>query len=281
MRYIGSKSSSIEEIYDLVSQFQAGGTFCDPFGGTATVGSYFKQKGFQVFTGDLLQFAHYIQIAKLAYHIQPEFIKLKRYLGFACTEDLVNYLNDLPHATQWFVQNFAIDRGYFTRENAEKVEAVWLEIIRFKKVGAIDGNEFAYLMASLIEAMDRVANTAGTYYAYLKKISVKAARIFEFLLIKPMPGEFIGSSTLGDAYDLVTDRYYDVIYLDPPYNDRRYHGYYHLPEALARGIMPDVAGTAGVCKINMTLDTDFYKVSSALASLTKILEAAKFKVLLF
>ncbi len=281
MRYIGSKSSSIEEIFRCVLPHRTDGTFCDPFGGTSTVGAYFKQNGFRVFTGDLLLFAHYIQIAKLVFNEYPLFAKLKAALILKEIADVSSYFNNLKPQAGWFVENFALRRQYFTLENARKIETCWKEIISLKTYGLIDFNEYAYLMASLIESMDRVANTAGTYYAHLKKFSVKSLREFKFEFIAPVKGRFFGESQLGDALELIKKRHYDIIYLDPPYNDRRYHGYYHLPEAIARGITPDVVGKAGVCKFKLDIPSDFYGASSALQSLGNILENANYNLLLF
>jgi len=281
MRYIGSKSSSIEEIFKCVAAYTTEGTFCDPFGGTSTVGSYFKQRGFQVFTGDLLHFAHFIQIAKLNFSEQSELEPLRTKLGLDEVPKIKEYFNSLPTKHGWFVANFALDRSFFSEINAAKIEACWSEIIRLKTKNLIDYNEYAFLMASLIESMDRVANTAGTYYAYLKNLSIKASRDFRFELIIPVSGDFLGHSKLGDALDLIKERHYDIIYLDPPYNDRRYHGYYHLPEALARGIKPVVKGKAGVCKFDLEIPSDFYSTNSAVNSLNNILENANFNMLLF
>jgi adenine-specific DNA-methyltransferase len=281
MRYIGSKSSSIEEIFHSVLPYRMAGTFCDPFGGTSTVGAYFKQKGFQVYTGDLLLFAHYIQIAKLAFNMLPLFEDIKTALGITDAMDIATNLNQIPGASGWLVENFAIQRQYFTLANAARIEACWQQIISFKDSGLISFQEYAFLMASLIESMDRVANTAGTYYAYLKKFSVKASREFRFEFITPVNGAFAGESDLGDALELIKRRHYDVIYLDPPYNDRRYHGYYHLPEALARGITPKVTGKAGVCRFDLDIPSDFYGASSALRSLENILSHADYNLLLF
>lgn len=281
MRYIGSKSSSIEAIFKSVTGYKSEGTFCDPFGGTSTVGSYFKQNGFKVFTGDLLFFAHYMQIAKLKFSDYPDFLMLKKKLNIATIADLKQYFNDLTATHGWFVENFAVKRIFFSLRNAAKIEVAWRKIISLKEACYIDENEFAFLISSLIESMDRVANTAGTYYAYLKNLSIKASRNFKFEFITPVRGTFDGVSRLGDALDLIKERHYDVIYLDPPYNDRRYHGYYHLPEAIARGIQPNVVGKAGVCKFPLDIPSDFYGAESAVHSLKNILRNAKYNLLLF
>ena len=63
MRYLGSKTLLLDKIYEIVKDYSNDGIFCDPFGGIGTVGSYMKKKGYQVITGDILQFAHFFQVA--------------------------------------------------------------------------------------------------------------------------------------------------------------------------------------------------------------------------
>ena len=60
MRYLGSKTLLLEQIFDLIKEYREG-IFCDPFGGIGTVGSYMKEKDFHVITGDILNFAHFFQ----------------------------------------------------------------------------------------------------------------------------------------------------------------------------------------------------------------------------
>jgi adenine-specific DNA-methyltransferase len=86
--------------------------------------------------------------------------------------------------------------------------------------------------------MDSVANTAGTYYAYIKTMSRKATKPFIFHLIAPTQGNLFCNSLLCDANLLVKELSSDILYLDPPYNERNYQRYYHLPENIARRCIP-------------------------------------------
>jgi adenine-specific DNA-methyltransferase len=142
----------------------------------------------------------------------------------------------------------------------------------------ISHHEVAFLLASLINSADLVANTAGTYYAYLKKFHRKAAKDFRFDLLIPAHGPE-GHSFFGDAIDLVRQREYDVLYLDPPYNDRCYAGYYHLPETLALGRWRNVHGKSGVPKSSP--HSDFNSPIRAADTLRELLESARFKLLVF
>ena len=55
MRYFGSKTLLRNQIFEIICEYN-GGIFCDPFGGIGTVGAKMKEKGFQVISGDILDF---------------------------------------------------------------------------------------------------------------------------------------------------------------------------------------------------------------------------------
>jgi adenine-specific DNA-methyltransferase len=282
MRYIGSKSSTVEGIYEISSNFISDGTFCDPFGGTSTVGAYYKSKGFKVFTGDLLLFAHYFQVAKLTYDKLPEFNKLREKLHLGNSLEVMEYFNNMNFDYGgWFIESYAVHRKFFTISNARRIQTCWYKIIEFVKDELVTYHEKAFLLASLINSMDKVANTAGTYYAYLKEFNKKSSKDFKFEFILPVTGQFFGESFLSDANDLIKKQGYDVIYLDPPYNDRRYHSYYHLPETIANCLIPEISGKSGVTKSSPVIESNFYTSHSAVDALSNILDNANFKVLLF
>ena len=67
MRYLGSKVSTLSALGALVTKRIQNGSFCDPFGGIGSVGTYFCTKGFNITCGDILHFPHYMQIAKLCF----------------------------------------------------------------------------------------------------------------------------------------------------------------------------------------------------------------------
>jgi adenine-specific DNA-methyltransferase len=134
-------------------------------------------------------------------------------------------------------------------------------------------------VACLINSADRVANTAGTYYAYLKHQHRKAKKKFELAPIRPAPGK-PGTSFLGDALNLVASREFDVVYLDPPYNERNYAGYYHLPELMASSAhWRRLRGLSGVS--GSGIHSAFNNRSTAADALHELVKAARCRVLVF
>ena len=102
----------------------------------------------------------------------------------------------------------------------------------------------AILLVSLMEAADRVDSTTGVQMAYLKAWAPRAANDLELRLPAILPGP--GEAHELDAEQAAGNWETDVVYLDPPYNQHRYAGNYHIWETLVRWDRPAVYGVA--CK---------------------------------
>lgn len=280
MRYIGSKVSVVDELFKIIVSRVPKGLFCDPFGGIGTIGAYFKSKNFEVISGDHLTFAHFFQITRIAQNKAPKFKNLCNILGIDDYLEIIKILNNLKGITGWFTHNYAIKRRFFTIQNSRKIEACYEMIKYWKQQGWINYEENAVLIASLINSMDKVANTAGTYYAYLKIWYPKALKPFNFNLLSYTPGNPYCKCFLCDAIDLVKRYKFDILYLDPPYNERSYSDYYHLPETIALNDKIKVKGKSGIPYIKR-IRSEFNTKGNALKALQNILDIANFRLLVF
>jgi adenine-specific DNA-methyltransferase len=228
MRYFGSKATTVDRVYELIAERIPSGTFCDAFGGLGFVGSHFKSKGYKVWTGDILTFAHYFQLSRIQLDRTVSFRRLRSNMRLDTIGDVIDTLNTLKPRNGWLVEEYAKKRMFFTLENAMRAQSCRLQIDSWSRSKWLNSHERAVLLASLINSMDRVANTAGTYYAYLKSWHRKALLPFRFELIRPAKGNPDCSSVLADAKDLVASRKFDILYLDPPYNERSYSTYLYV-----------------------------------------------------
>jgi len=233
-RYFGSKASTASIVADTTLAGYEGASIADAFGGLGNIGAEFKLRGCSVTACDLLRFPNAFQHVRLVCKTMPSFRKVKSYLGISSSEGLRLYLNSKCEPDSWFVHEYSVSRKFFTASNAVSVAGAWYEITSWIKLGLIDDNEIKFLTASLLNSMDAVANTAGTYYAYLKKWDRKAIKEFNFSWYNGLVAGPKGTALNGDALESLTGRSFDVLYLDPPYNSRDYSRYYHLPETLAR-----------------------------------------------
>jgi adenine-specific DNA-methyltransferase len=98
------------------------------------------------------------------------------------------------------------------------------------------------VLVSLMEAADRVDSTCGLQMAYLKQWSARSHNTLELRLPDLLPGA--GRALHLEASDAAASGAYDLVYIDPPYNQHRYLGNYHVWESLVRWDKPDVYGTA-------------------------------------
>jgi adenine-specific DNA-methyltransferase len=234
MRYFGSKSSTVEAVVDLALDGMRIRSAADAFGGLGTIGAALRRRNVHVTTCDILSMPHAFQHARVVCSSVPRYLSVRRNLGLDSREAMLNHLLQRRNPRSWIVTEFAKERMFFTMDNAVRIAGAWDEICRWNKSGWLSTSERAHLVASLIDAVDACANTAGTYYAHLKRWDRKALRPFSLSLLPVSPGLPRGQALRGDALDTLREREFDLLYLDPPYNDRDYARYYHLPESLAK-----------------------------------------------
>ena len=127
----------------------------------------------------------------------------------------------------------ASKRMYFTPENAARIDYFRTTIEKWKQSNLITENEYAFLLASLIESVSVVSNTAGVYGAFLKHWDSRANKKIEFKKVAFNPSsnneaEFLNSK----IEDVVSEVNCDILYLDPPYTQNQYGTQYHLLETL-------------------------------------------------
>jgi len=225
MNYIGSKlklSSWIqEEIIKTIHLDISKSIFCDLFAGTGIVARVFKKKVKKVISNDV---EYYAYVLNRNYIGNTKDIKEKL--------QIIEYLNDLKPKDDGFIyKNYSLpsNRLYFSEENAKKIDTIRMEIEKFKS----NSDLYYFLLASLIESADKVANTASVYGSFLKK--------FKKLALKPLklePAIYEENNNLHEVYQedankLIKKIQGDILYLDPPYNNRQYGAYYHILNTIA------------------------------------------------
>lgn len=287
MRYIGSKTSTLPQLTEIVRGLAPNATsICDPFAGTCSVSRHFKRQGLQVCTGDLLATSYAIQVASVGLNRYPPFRKL-RASGELRRGEGAFHLRILAHLgslrghhgyiTEQFSPAGRSARLFFTEENARKVDLIRRTIREWSSWNLLSKAEEAFLLATLVVCADKVANTAGTYYAYLKDISRKATKP---LVLIPMEIHDNGMRNMcwqADAPSVTASSEADLLYLDPPYNERDYAGYYHLPETIIRGDTPEPVGRCGVPKTRRTPLSDFCVPSRATRAFERLVSCSHSK----
>lgn len=156
--------------------------------------------------------------------------------------DLIRYYNQQNIAEEnYMTENFA--DTYFSRNDCAKIGFIRDDIERQYRLNLIKDRERAVLIASLIYAMDSIAETCGHYDAFRQNA------IFDRHLILPALDVPVSNNANNrcfneDANSLVRHIRAELVYLDPPYNSRQYSDTYHLLENVARWEKPPVYGVA-------------------------------------
>lgn len=266
MNYIGSKYSLLPFIDRVFDEVRDGDekVICDIFAGTGAVGRHFKSRGFRVIANDLQYYAFALNKAYIEINHPPRFARLRRAyrtelrkLGSIASEsgdstaevdEALALLNNLDGIPGFIATHYgpAGDRFYYTRENAERADAIRQAIADWRQAGLISDQEFYYLICALIEAVDTVANTASVYGAFLKKFKSSALKPLQ---LKPLAlTNDVGGCRVfrEDANQLISRIECDVLYLDPPYNHRQYGANYHVLETIAAYDEPELRGVTGM-----------------------------------
>ena len=295
MRFIGNKEKLLDKIYQTVlTTGITGGSFCDFFSGTSNVGRFFKEKGFEITSSDLLYFSYVLQKAYIENNDEPEFKKLLSKIGkksnslFSSPFDIVReYLNRLEGVEGFVYKNYTEEgtkgskfvRKYFTPENGKKIDAIRVIIEDWKKKKLISDKEYFVLLAALIESVPFYANISGVYAAFLKKYDPRALKSLEIKPIIFYSGLKKHNVYNGDSMKIVDIIDTDILYLDPPYNERQYAPNYHLLETIALYDNPLIKGITGM-RDYTNQKSEFCNKDKAIIALDKIAKNAKYKHLI-
>ena len=241
MNYIGSKYSLLdflETTIEEVTGYKEGDNyiFGDLFAGTGIVGQRYKSKGCTVISNDIQYYSYVLN---------------KHYIENIPELDtsLLESLNNLSPISGFIYNNYCegsgSDRNYFTNENGMKCDAIRTHLEKLHKTGEIDDHIYFYYLASLVNSIDKYANTASVYGAFLKYVKKSAKKEFKLELLPVVSGN------IGEVYNeniniLSKKISGDVLYLDPPYNTRQYCSNYHVLETIARYDNPKLIGVTGL-----------------------------------
>lgn len=153
-------------------------------------------------------------------------------------EEVIHYLNTCVEPKEGlFYRNFCpggpAKRQYFTDENGRRLDGILERLTRDYRGGLLTRPEFYLLLSALIDAADRVANISGTYGAFLKRTQPNALRPLVLRVPSVVESSLRHRAYRSDANVLVRKLKGDVLYVDPPYNQRQYAANYHILQILA------------------------------------------------
>jgi adenine-specific DNA-methyltransferase len=197
------------------------------FAGTGIVGRTFKSEVKQVIANDCEYYSYVLNRNYIGNHTE-----------IAGKERYIEKLNALVPTEKGIVFNHyclggGAGRQYFTDGNGKKIDTIRQKIEEWKQSGKINANMYYFLLASLLESTDKVANTTSVYCSFLKYFEPSAQK--ELVLT---PAQFIINSNEHKVFNMDSNALIrqiegDILYLDPPYNNRQYGALYHLLNTIA------------------------------------------------
>lgn len=234
IKYLGSKRTLVPALTQI-ARLSGATTALDMFTGTTRVAQGFKEAGIVTATNDV---ATYSQVLSDCYIVTDA-----RRVDFPQLRETLRDLNATKGREGYFTQTFCRDSRFFQPHNGARIDAIRERIETEFRLSWM----YPVLLTALLEAADRVDSTTGIQMAYLKQWAPRSYRDLELRLPQLLDGT--GWSFGRDANEFSRElaaeaQRFDLVYLDPPYNQHRYFTNYHIWETLVRWDCPESYGVA-------------------------------------
>lgn len=232
IKYLGSKRRLVPVLGELLERSGAD-TALDLFTGTTRVAREWKRRGARVTAVDSARYSAVLAECFIATDASG--------IDVSGVTGALSQLQQLDGRDGYVTETFSRRARYFQEHNARRIDAIR---------DAIDSGWAGHpwqpiLLAALLLAADRVDSTTGVQMAYLKRWAPRSYQPLELRLPELLPGA--GRAVHGDATAVVAGLpAAGLAYLDPPYNQHRYAGNYHVWETLVAWDAPEHYGVA--CK---------------------------------
>jgi len=205
----------------------------DLFTGTTRVAQALKADGIEVTAVDTARYAEVFARTYIATDAAA--------LDMETLRRTVADLDALPGVPGYVTETFCTQARFFQPANGARIDAVRAAIGADHAGSPLE----PILLTSLLEAADRVDSTTGVQMAYVKQWAPRSFRPLRLEVPALLAGP--GHALRADAVDVAGSLGpFDLVYLDPPYNQHRYFTNYHIWETLVAGDQPPHYGIA--CK---------------------------------
>jgi len=274
LNYIGSKKKLLTSIDKIVLSInnEIKSTkplhFLDGFAGSGIVGKYFNTKyKYRITSNDLEYYSYILNYANLKINYSDRMAELISSMDILSSTMNENY----NLITREYSLEGKDKRMFWTVENTKKADAIMCYIDEHN----LTSDEKIFIVASLITSLDKVANTTSVYGAYLKHFKKSAMNVFKLMPIHTLTDiKNIDTNCIYNQNINSKEIYrgkYDIVYLDPPYNERQYGSNYHPLNYIARyDINIETYGKTGLIK-NYNKSNYCYK-NKAIEDFTELID---------
>jgi adenine-specific DNA-methyltransferase len=227
LNYIGSKFQLLEWISMRMCEKTGwtafdGKRIADLFAGTGIVSHHFRTQNALVFANDAELYSAVITHAFTRSCYSLTCAALIKQLQTEISTNM--HTNMVGFITKKYSPFNGNERMFFTIENARRIDYLRQ---RIEDLQISDEDDYKFLLASLLLSADAVSNVPAVYGCYLKNFKAKALKNLDFVPIhtitqcaapasKVFNQDVLSDVLLGQLPEL------DLVYLDPPYNERQY-----------------------------------------------------------
>jgi len=239
LNYIGSKFQLLDWITTNMKEKTewtsfANKTIGDMFAGTGIVSYHFRKNLAKVISNDAELYSSIITHA-FTRSIYTETCK-------NIIDEFQKDIQDNKHSTTagfittHYSPHGSSERKFFTIENAKRIDYIRKKLELIKNTISLD--EYKFILASILLSADAVSNVPAVYGCFLKNFKSKAIKnlIFTPIHNNTLPA-VDGSNTYNSDVlniEFIGSFESDLVYLDPPYNERQYSKNYFPLNIIAK-----------------------------------------------
>lgn len=239
LNYIGSKYQLLEWLTDSIKEKTgwsslANKRFADIFAGTGIVSHHFRLQGCKVVSNDAELYSSIISHAFTKSCWSSLAKKIIEKLNKELKEE--KYKETVGFITNHYSPYESCERKFFTVDNAQRIDYLRSRIELMKMT--LSQDDYKFLLASLLISADAVSNVPAVYGCFLKNFKDKAKKS---LILQPVHTneEAYIEGSFSTNKDVLDDEFIsgidvDIVYLDPPYNERQYSKNYFPLNMIAK-----------------------------------------------
>jgi adenine-specific DNA-methyltransferase len=269
LNYIGSKYQLIDWLTTNILaktgwQSFTGKRVADLFAGTGYISYYFRAAGASaVITNDAELYSSVIAHAftKSVYNPRCSGLIQKWQLALGVGGHIPEYGVQPGYITRNYSPSHSgCERKFFTVDNAQRIDYLRAELERERP--NLSEDDYKFLLASIVISADQVSNVPAVYGCYLKNFKAKATKPLVLLPIHKITEPRCTASSQAFNSDVLNLDFLrgfetDMVYLDPPYNERQYSkNYFPLniickPDSALSGVaLKGITGIPSDCFIS-------------------------------
>lgn len=241
LNYIGSKYPLLDWLTSVFQEKTGWGreewhqkTVADLFAGTGIVSYHFRRLGARVISNDVELYSSIITQAftrsvwndTVRHWIQTLQQEIEEGKHLETGGVGVGYI------TRHYSPFEGNERRFFTIDNAQRIDYLRERLLGLST--CLSEDDACFLLACLLLAADAVSNVPAVYGCFLKEFKAKATKPLVLLPLHTCTTVSHGVTTRSDVLSSGIRWEADVVYLDPPYNQRQYSKNYFPLNMIAK-----------------------------------------------